>query len=122
MPILDVDLVVPDGAALPSGLARSLADRLGAVLQAPPGRVWVRLHALAATRYAENDVAVGADELPVFVTILHAHPPEGEARAREASAIASEVASVLGRNAERVHVEYAPAGAGRVAFGGKLVT
>jgi hypothetical protein len=107
---------------LPSGTARTLATTLGALLQAPPGRVWVRMHNLAAVDYAENNVKVGGHELPVFVTILHARPPQGGELAREALAIARAVAIVLDRDAERVHVEYAPAGAGRIAFGGKLVT
>jgi phenylpyruvate tautomerase PptA (4-oxalocrotonate tautomerase family) len=122
MPIVDIHVVMPDGDRSSSGKAQALATKLGALLQASPGRVWVRMHALAAVDYAENAVEVGDDELPVFVTVLHAHPPQGEALAREAHAIAREVASVLGRAPGRVHIEYVPPGAGRIAFGGKLVT
>jgi len=66
-------------------------------------------------------VALQEGELPAFVTILHAHPPAGAALAAEVLAVTSAVANCLGRPAERVHVQYAPAAAGRQAFGGKLV-
>ena len=115
MPIVDVHCV---GASLPA--ADALADVIGDALHLPPGRVWVRLHPLPAEHYAENGGPLqGA--LPVFVTILHARPPSGAALKAEVAALTRAVAGVCGRPAERVHVEYAPAGAGRIAFGGRLV-
>ncbi|MBL8362519.1 MAG: hypothetical protein JNN18_18680 [Rubrivivax sp.] len=121
MPIVDV-LVVHrglDDESLPS--APALADALGNVFGAAPGHVWVRLAGLARERYAENGVAAGDTPAPVFVTVLHARPPEGAARAAEALAVASAVARACGRAVDQVHVEYAAPGRGRIAFGGRLL-
>lgn len=121
MPMLDVLLVLAPGAALPGGLAQAVADAAGRTLAADPGRVWVRLESLSSTAYAENEATVAADDLPAFVRLLHAHPPAGAAAAAEVLALTQALAPVLQRPAERVHVEYAPAGAGRMAFGGRFV-
>jgi len=121
MPIIDVELVVGEEATTPAGLARRLADTVARVLGAPPGRVWVRLRELPAGNYAENAVDLPAADLPAFVTVLHARPPTGPALAEEAKALGIAVAGCLGVPPERVHVEYAPPGSGRVAFGGALV-
>jgi hypothetical protein len=118
MPILDV-LLVAD--SVPPGLAQAAADAAGGVLNAAPGRVWVRVQALPVAHYAENGVAA-PEPSPAFVTVLHARPPEGAARSGEARALAEALAPVLQRPPERVHIEYAAAGAGRIAFGGRLVT
>lgn len=122
MPILDIELVLADGAPAPdAGLTQALAAAAGRVLGSPPGRTWVRLHILPASRYAENEAQVGTDELPVFATVLHAKPPEGAARAAEVTQLTQALAHVLGRAPESVHLQYAPAAAGRQAFGGRLV-
>ena len=122
MPILDIELVQPEGAAPPAAaLTQTLADAAGRVLGTAPGRTWVRLRTLPASQYAENDAAVAPADAPAFVTVLHARPPEAEARAMEVSALTQALAAALGRAPERVHVQYAPAAAGRQAFGGKLV-
>ncbi len=122
MPILDIEPVLDAGATIDPTLAQRLADAAAPVFGQAPGRVWVRLRPLPAAQYAENDAAVAADERPTFVTVFHAHPPEGDARVQEAAALTGAIASVLGQSAERVHVQYAPAGAGRQAFGGRLIT
>jgi phenylpyruvate tautomerase PptA (4-oxalocrotonate tautomerase family) len=119
VPILDVEPVLPDGAAVPT--AQALADAAGCVFGSAPGRTWVRLRPLAASAYAENGVAVDAAALPVFVTVLHAQPPLGDALDEQVQALTTVVASVFGTAPERVHVQIAPAGAGRQAFGGRLV-
>ena len=122
MPILDIELVQPDGALSPSAaLTQALADAAGRALGAAPGRTWLRLRTLPAAHYAENETTVAADELPVFATVLHAHPPQGDALAAEAAALTQALAAGLGRSPQRVHVQYAPAAAGRQAFGGVLV-
>lgn len=118
VPILDL-LLVAD--TVPPALAQAVADAAAGVLGAGPGRVWVRLHLLPPAHYAENGVAAPSP-LPVFVTLLHAHPPEGAARAAEVQALVAVLAPLLQRPSERVHIEYAAAGAGRIAFGGRLVT
>ncbi len=67
------------------------------------------------------DIEPVIDEQPVFVTVLHAHPPQGDARAQEAAALTQAVARALARPPERVHVQYAAAAAGRQAFGGEML-
>ncbi len=121
MPIIDVCIVGGAEGALPADGARMLADALGKVLGAAPGRVWVRLQLLPKGHYAENDSTLSPDELPVFVTVLHAHLPPADALVEQAAAIAQSVANVLQQSADRVHIEFAPPGAGRIAFGGRLV-
>lgn len=123
MPILDIELVQPAGAATPAAaLAQALADAAGRVFGSAPGRTWIRLRVLGAAHYAENDATVAPDELPVFVTVLHARPPEGDALALQAVALTQALAACLGCAPQRVHVQYAPGAAGRQAFGGVVVT
>ena len=117
MPIIDLHWA----GAPPAGaqdLADRLADALGDALGQPPGRLWLRLHSLHA--YAENG-GLPAGAAPVFVTVLHARPPAGQALRAEIAAVTAAVAAVVGRPRERVHVEYAAPGAGRIAFGGRLI-
>ena len=84
MPIVDVQLVRATDLDLRADLAAMLADALGEVFGAEPRRVWVRLAVLAAQHYAENAATYPLAEMPVFVTVLHAVPPEGQTRAAEA--------------------------------------
>jgi phenylpyruvate tautomerase PptA (4-oxalocrotonate tautomerase family) len=121
MPIVDVRPVVSALSKLPDNAAQRLADSISRVLNAKTGRVWVRLTELPGGKYAENGATVRDAELPVFVEVLHADWPEEDARSKEAAALAAAIAEVLGRQFEQVHIEYAPPGRGRVAFGGKLV-
>jgi len=121
MPIVDIEFVRTAKASTTLPAAAALASAIGRVLGTPPGRTWVRLRTLDASRYAENDAPVAADELPVFVTILHAHPPVGDALATEVADLTTSIAECCRCPAERVHVQYAPAAAGRQAFGGRLV-
>jgi phenylpyruvate tautomerase PptA (4-oxalocrotonate tautomerase family) len=120
MPIVDVELVhSAQASALPN--AGALAAAIGRALGTPPGRTWVRLRTLDANFYAENESSVSPSDLPVFVTVLHAHPPAGPALAAEVQVLTQTIASCVGCPTKRVHVQYAPAGAGRQAFGGSLV-
>jgi phenylpyruvate tautomerase PptA (4-oxalocrotonate tautomerase family) len=121
MPILDIEVVCTREDALRLPSAQALADVVGRTLGTPAGRTWVRLRPLEASQYAENETAVRPDERPVFVTVLHGRPPEGGERALEALALTRAVAMALGHREDRVHVQYAPAAAGRQAFGGRLV-
>lgn len=119
MPIIDAQLVVEDGATVPDGTAKAIAEALAKVFGAAPGRVWVRVEALPESRYAEN----GNTErvLPVFLRVLHAEDCAPELLAAQAAAIAQAVGACLGRAPAVVHIEYAPPGRGRVAFGGNLL-
>ncbi len=121
MPIIDVTLVLPKGEEISKTLAHALADALGTAMALPAGRLWVRLSRHAASLYAENGVPPHLTPHPVFVDVLHAHLPGGEALKIEAQAIAGAVAACTGRENDAIHVTYAPPGAGRVAFGGKLI-
>ena len=95
MPIVDVLVVCKTPEQLSAVSAQALADSLGEVLQAAPGRVWVRTHTMGAAAYAENSAPLDGLELPVFVTVMHSHLPEGEALAIEVQAITAAVASAL---------------------------
>jgi len=123
MPILDIELVQADGAAPPeAAVTQALADSAGRALGSPPGRTWVRLRSLALSHYAENQAPVAAAAAPVFVTVVHARPPQGDALAAEVAALTQAVALCLGRASAQVHVQYASPGLGRQAFGGVLAT
>ena len=120
MPIVDVRLVSRKGASLKPNLARAIADAVGAALELPPGRVWVRLSAIAEHEYAENGTPDTEAPAPVFVSVLHAILPPQPALEAEAKLLAATIAGIVGAGAEHVHIEYAPPGKGRVAFGGNL--
>ena len=121
MPIVDVELVAEPNDTVRGGLAQSLADEVGRTLNSPPGQTWVRLRLLARENYAENESSPESAELPVFVTVLKRALPERAALAAEIAALTDSVARVTGRNPASVHIEYAPAAAGRLSFGGRLV-
>ena len=121
MPIIDVCPVVSASRKLPENVAQTIADSISRVLNAKAGRVWVRMNTLPAGQYAENGAKIEDNDLPVFVRVLHADWPEEDTKTKEAAALAASVASCLGRQVEHVHIEYAPPGRGRVAFGGRLV-
>ena len=121
MPIIDICPVDSTSSNLPENAAQTIADSISRVLNAKTGRVWVRITELAAGQYAENGATVEDNDLPVFVRVMHADWPDEDTRSDEAAALAASVASCLGRQVEHVHIEYAPPGRSRVAFGGKLV-
>lgn len=121
MPIVDVRPVVSASRKLPPDAAQLMADSIARTLNAKAGQVWVRLSEIEDGKYAENGASVEDDDLPVFVQVLHSDWPQDETRITEAEALAKVVAISLGRQIDRVHIEYAPAGRGRVAFGGILV-
>lgn len=121
MPIVDVEVVGDAAQAEGAASASALADALGQAFGSAPGQTWVRLRLLDRLAYAEDGVSLDAGDKPVFVTVLHAHMPQGAALQAELAAVTQAVALIVGRSPERVHVQYAPPGAGRQAFGGRLV-
>lgn len=121
MPIVDIEIVREPSVGGGAPSARALADALGKAFGCPSGQVWVRVHCLDVGSYAENGVDLTVEALPVFVTVLHAHPPAGPLLAAELLAVTQAVAHCLARSPEYVHVQYAPQSAGRQAFGGRLV-
>lgn len=120
MPIFDIEIVCETEAEFSKASARVLADALGKTLGTATAHTWVRLRYLNASAYAENDTLLTSAELPVFVTLLHAHLPTGQSLATELAKLTTTIAQCLSRSSERVHIQYAPAGAGRQAFGGRL--
>lgn len=121
MPILDIEIIAPDSDPhLPANLTQTLADETARVFNASPGRVWVKVRTVPSAQYAENG---GMPEglYPVFVTVLKSRIPEGSALETEVAQLTGVIAKVLNRPRENVHIFYQPDGAGRVAFGGKLV-
>jgi phenylpyruvate tautomerase PptA (4-oxalocrotonate tautomerase family) len=120
MPIIKALLVVPEGEALPEGVATKIANAAAQVLDAAPGRVWVLVQHVSAGCYAENGSSESPE--PVFLEVLHADLPAPEQLATEAKALAHAVGTSIGRAPEAVHIEYAAPGRGRVAFGGRLLT
>lgn len=101
-------------------MAQSLADDLGAVLDATPGATWVRLRRLSSDNYAKSG---GLEDgvRPGFVTILQHTRPVPHDRARIALAVADAVAETIQHPVENVHVIFSESAGGRVAFGGRLV-
>jgi len=121
MPIIKVELVVESGRSIAPDLASTVADAVGRALGSPPGQIWVRLHTLDQTQYAENGSSLGSSELPVFVTVLKREVPSGRALEAEVASLTDVIARAVGRAVSSVHLEYAPDAVNRLAFGGKLV-
>lgn len=121
MPILDVEIVTGPGELPEAGLARKLADMAGDILGSERGGTWVKVRTLASEQYGEND-DLQADVRPVFVSVLMGQrPSEGTIR-HQAERLAASFAQACGRPKENVHILYEPSAAGRIAFGGELVT
>ncbi|WP_338848943.1 hypothetical protein V8J88_08365 [Massilia sp. W12] len=120
MPIIDIEWIAASADAAPPANAQALADALGTLLGSAPGHTWLRLRALPADCYAENEVNLTPAQWPVFVTVLLRVWPDEATRAKQAQAISACVAAGMGCDETRVHVEYAPPAGGRLAFGGVL--
>lgn len=121
MPILRVEIVTRPGQAIRPGIAQELADRTAGIFDSEPGGTWVSVHVLDRDFYAENNSAA-ADIFPVFVSVLKAKLPSPETLQMEITRLAEAVAHICDRPKENVHILYQPEGAGRIAFGGRLVT
>ena len=116
MPIIDIEIV---GKPADPSLTQELANALGQAFRAKPGKVWVRVRALPAELYAENDEPKAPK--PVFVSILSSHPPHGEELQRRINYVTDAVARITGRDSRFVHVMFDTTAKGRIAFGGVLV-
>lgn len=119
MPILEIEIVGGLTIKHRKGLAQRLADGAAKIMSMPPGSTWVRLRRLDAADYAENG-GLADPVLPVFVSLLRADPPTGEALDREVLEMSQMVGSLCERPVEQIHVRVEPAGRGRQAFGGKV--
>lgn len=115
MPIVDIEIVA---GTIDARATQDLADGIGRAFEAEPGKVWLRVRELSGKHYAENDTAALH---PVFVSVIASAPPEGATLKTRINQIVDVVARHTGRPRENIHVEFAPAARGRIAFGGKLV-
>jgi len=120
MPILNVEIVARPDEYLSPKLATELANRTGEIFGSAPGSTWVKVHLIARENYAENS-SVSEDIYPVFVSVLKAKLPSPDSLQAEVAKLTAAIAQVCGRPQENVHIVYLPAGAGRVAFGGKVL-
>ncbi len=121
MPIVDVTIAVGGDEKLAAGLAQTLADGIGRVLNSSSGQTWVRLYLLAQDRYAESNSSLCSPDLPVFVVMLTRELPDPPQLDRTIANLTQAISEATGRSTDRVHIEYASSPVGRVAFGGKLV-
>jgi phenylpyruvate tautomerase PptA (4-oxalocrotonate tautomerase family) len=121
MPVVDVTIVVGEDERVAAGLAQTLADGIGRVLNSPSGQTWVRLHLLAQNRYAESNSSLSPSDLPVFVVMLTRQLPDQSQLDQQIAKLTQALSEATGRPTDRVHIEYASSAVGRVAFGGKLV-
>ena len=122
MPILEIEIVTRPGESLRPSLAAELAQRAGKVFASPLGGTWVRLHPLPAEYYAENRDGPEMNPFPVFVSVLKAGLPRPAEMQAEVRSLSEVIAELCSRPVENVHILYLPQAAGRLAFGGILVT
>lgn len=106
---------------MPSGLAGDIANKAAAVLDAQPGRTWVRLRTLSPQQYAEDGGGPPPGVYPVFVSLLKAdiHPPDELAAV--ITGLTAAIALSCNRPPENVHILFQPPARGRIAFGGRLL-
>ena len=121
MPILEVEVVQRDGEVLDPRAAARIAEAAASVFGTPPGSTWVRMRTLLRTGYAEDAGGPPDGVFPVFVSVGKARCGSLGERASEAERLTRAIAPILKRPPENVHILYEPDGAGRVAFGGRLV-
>ena len=120
MPILNVEIVIRPGEHFSPELAMNLADHAGQIFDSAPGHTWVTVQFISRENYAENN-SPSDDSFPVFVSILKAKLSSTDSLQAEADRLTPVIARLCSRPQENVHIIYLPEGAGRVAFGGKLL-
>jgi len=120
MPILNVEIVTKENESLNSTLAQEIADIAGEVLNSSPQGTWVKVRSIEPYQYAENGGAAFGTS-PVIVSVIKGGLQDRAELESEVQELTARIASICDRRAENVHIIYEPPGAGRVAFGGKLV-
>ena len=120
MPILNVEIVTYPNEYIRPELAMELAIQTGEIFDSAPGTTWVKVCLIASENYAEN-LAASDGAFPVFVSVLKAKFSSPESLQAEVSKLTAVIALVCNRPLENIHIIYLPEGAGRVAFGGKLL-
>jgi phenylpyruvate tautomerase PptA (4-oxalocrotonate tautomerase family) len=121
MPILEIEIVSSgENDSLPAELTQSLADVASQIFETPQGTTWVKVRVIPAAHYTE-DHGRPLGVHPVFVTVLKSHVPDIDALEHEVARLTAAIAGVLNRPETNVHILYQTEGAGRAAFGGRLV-
>lgn len=120
MPILNIEIVTRPAEHFSANLALELADRTGEIFDSAPGHTWVTVRFIARENYAENN-SPADDIFPIFVSILKAKLTPPDSLQAEAARLTAVIAQLCNRPQENVHIIYLPEGAGRVAFGGRLL-
>lgn len=82
--------------------------------------IMVRLRSIDRRDYAENKTVIDQYVRPTFVNVLRYELLNAAELRREMSEVAELVARTLDRPRDNVHVVDAPAGKGRIGFGGEL--
>ena len=120
MPIVEVSLMGDVAPSVAHGLVQRLTDAVSRVLASAPQDTWVTVHRLSEDDCAENE---GRDRTlrPVLARIIRGDLPDGATLAGEAGALTGAIAAACARSTLDVHLIHEPPGAGRVAFGGRLV-
>jgi len=121
MPIIDVEIVLRSNESIREEVVSELANELGEIFHSSPGQTWIKLHPLSADQYAENG---GRPDgvYPIFVTVMKSKLSSFAEMQKEVAKITGAIAQICGRPSDNIHVIYQPAGRGRVAFGGKIVS
>ena len=121
MPIIDVEIVLRSNESIREEVVSELANELGEIFHPSPGQTWIKLHPLSADQYAENG-GTPDGVYPIFVTVMKSKLSSFEEMQKEVAKITGAIAQICGRPSDNIHVIYQPAGRGRVAFGGKIVS
>lgn len=117
MPILDVEVV---GHNQREGLAQSLADAAEKVFETNKGNIWVKVHFIPKSQYAENG---GTPETlnPVFITAQLGQSYGKKDQDQVAVELTEAFSKVIDRPKENIHIIFEPSLRGRIAFGGKML-
>jgi phenylpyruvate tautomerase PptA (4-oxalocrotonate tautomerase family) len=121
MPIVDIEIVLRANESIREEVVSELANELGEIFHSSAGETWIKIHPLSADQYAENG---GTPDgiYPIFVTVMKSKLSSLEEMQKEVAKITGVIAQICGRPSDNIHVIYQPAGRGRVAFGGKIVS
>jgi phenylpyruvate tautomerase PptA (4-oxalocrotonate tautomerase family) len=121
MPIVDIEIVLRANESIREEVVSELANELGEIFHSSPGETWIKIHPLSADQYAENG-GTPYGIYPIFVTVMKSKLSSFEEMQMEVARITGSIAQICGRPSDNIHVIYQPAGRGRVAFGGKIVS
>ena len=133
MPIIEVEIIGDVAPETRRGMAARIANGVADVLRSEPQSVWVRLRSTRLSDYAENGAAraggtpasgtpdAASPQWPVFVKLVKRASPSPAEMREEVRALTTAIGTACGRPADSVHIFYEPPGAGRMAFGGRLV-